>query len=200
MKHTLTLILIVLAALTASAASSAEQLMARCAKAVNDAPSLTVAFTLSAGRTTSSCTMKIARQRFTMQSPDMTVWYDGTTQWTYIASDRELSITEPTADELLECNPFAIVNYYSQLYNVRTVAGQANTVELTPKRAGTSIRRATVTINPDTSLPSAINATLANGHTFSVKVTSASRGSNLPASTFVYNKTTHPAVITNDLR
>ena len=200
MKHTLTLILIALAALSASAASSAEQLMARCAKAVNDAPSLTVAVTLSAGQSTSSCTMIIARQRFTLQSPEMTVWYDGSTQWTYIASDRELSITEPTPDELLECNPFAIVNYYSQLYNVRTVAGSANIVELTPKRAGTSIRRATVTINPDTSLPAAINATLANGHTFSVKVISATRGGNLPASTFIYNKTTHPAVITNDLR
>ena len=200
MKHTISLLFIVLAALSASAATSAEQLMAKCAKTVNDVPSLTVAFTLSAGHSTSSCTLTIARQRFTLQSPDMTVWYDGSTQWTYIASDRELSITEPTPDELLECNPFAIVNYYSQLYNVRTVAGKDNTVELTPKRAGTSIRRATVTINPDTSLPSAINATLANGHTFSVKVSSASRGANLPASTFVYNKTTHPAVITNDLR
>lgn len=200
MKRILTLILIALAAFTASAATSAEQLMARCAKAVNDAPSLSFNFTLSIGQSTSTCTMTVARQRFVMQSPDMTVWYNGSTQWTYIASDRELSITEPTADELLECNPFAIVNYYSQLYNVRSIEGKANTVELTPKRAGTSIRRATVTINPDTSLPAAINATLANGHTFSVKVTSATRGANLTASTFIYNKTTHPAVITNDLR
>ena len=122
------------------------------------------------------------------------------TQWTYITSDRELSITEPTAEELMECNPFAIVNHYAKYYNVRAIQGKANTVELSPKHSGTSIRHATITINPDNNLPDAINVTLANGHTFSVKVSSISRGGNIPQASFVYNKSSHPAATINDLR
>lgn len=199
MTRILALIILIFSGLAANAASAAD-LMARCAKALNDAPSLQVNFSLSVGQNTSACSMTIARQRFSLKSPDMMVWYDGATQWTYITSDRELSITEPTAEELMECNPFAIVNHYAKYYNVRAIQGKANTVELSPKQSGASIRRATVTINPDNNLPAAINVTLANGHTFSVKVTSISRGGNIPQSSFVYNKSSHPAATINDLR
>ena len=199
MTRILALIILIFSGLAANAASAAD-LMARCAKALNDAPSLQVNFSLSVGQNTSACSMTIARQRFTLKSPDMMVWYDGATQWTYITSDRELSITEPTAEELMECNPFAIVNHYANYYNVRAIQGKANTVELSPKHSGASIRRATITINPDNNLPAAINVTLANGHTFSVKVSSISRGGNIPQASFVYNKSSHPAATINDLR
>lgn len=198
------MIIMLLATLALPAAShaveTASQIIAKCAARVTDAPSLKFKFTLQYGDRTSPCDITIAKQRYRMSSPEMEVWYDGSTQWTYASAQKELSITEPTADELLECNPFAILNHYSKAYNCRRLSDKELKIEMTAKSAVTTVRRAVIDIDPATYLPEKMIVTLSNGHTFTATVGSAVAGKALASSYFTYDKAKYPAVETVDLR
>lgn len=188
------------AAISANAVETAAQLIARCAAAVNDAPSIEARVTVSSGGNSTDISMTIARQKFAMDTPAMRLWYDGTTQWTYTTDSHELSITEPTVDELLECNPFAILNYYSRAYTVRRLEEDGLQLELAAKSRSASIRKAVVTVDPATNFPSKIVITLSNGRTMVATVKSITRGKTLRPSVFVWDKTKYPAATTTDLR
>lgn len=202
------LIAILILPLAASAASprkaaSAASVMAACAAKVNSAPSVSVAFKLVSGNDTYACKMVIARQKFTLEMPQLKVWYDGSVQWAYDTDSQELNISEPTPDELLESNPFAILNHYSKAYNCRMLPATdgMQVVKLVPvKPASAIIRKAVITINPVTSLPVKINATLSNGRTLTAQVTNITTGKALPASAFIFDKARYKVSEIIDLR
>ena len=197
-------ILLLVAALAAPfpahAVETASQIIAKCAAKVSAAPSLKLKFTLQYGDKSSPCDITVAKQKYRLSSPEMEVWYDGNTQWTYAVAQRELSITEPTADELLECNPFAILNHYAKVYTCRRLSGNGNDIELTAKSSASTVRKAVVTVDPKTYMPQKLVVTLSNGRTFSAVVGTVTTGKNLPASYFTYDKAKYPASETVDLR
>ncbi len=196
--------MLLLAALMMPAAShaveTASQIIAKCAAKVSAAPSIKFKFTLQYGDRTSPCDITVARQCYRMSSPEMDVWYDGVTQWTYASAQKELSITEPTTDELLECNPFAILNHYAKAYNCRRLPGKNIEIEMTAKSAASTVRKAVVDIDARTYLPQKLTVTLSNGRTFTATVGSAVEGKTLAPSFFTYDKAKYPAVETVDLR
>lgn len=199
------LLLILPLSLAASAAKpeSATAVLARCAARVNSARSLSARFNLTAGPNSYPCSMTLAKQKFVLDTPQMKVWYDGATQWVYDTSAQRLSITEPTADELLETNPFAILNHYSRSYTCRLLKSSPGTraVELTPKTPATaSVRSAVVTVSDKTDLPSRIVVTLTDGSTLSASLVKAEMGKAMPASAFVYDKAKYKATEIIDLR
>ncbi|MDO4320750.1 MAG: LolA-like putative outer membrane lipoprotein chaperone [Bacteroidales bacterium] len=207
MKTIIKVLIILLPALfalgpQARAAESATSLLARCAAKVNKSASIDAKFYLTIGQDRYDCHMTIAKQKFTMSTPQMHVWYDGKTQWTYAIESAELSITEPTADELLESNPFAILNHYAKAYTCRLLAAEdgMKRVELAAKSKSASVRKAVVTINPKTDLPVKVVMTLSNGRVIAATVTGITTGSAKPASTFIYNKSKFPAKEIIDLR
>lgn len=198
------MIMLLLAALAlpaaGGAAETASQIIAKCAAKVSASPSIKFKFTLQYGERTSPCDITVARQRYRMSSPEMEVWYDGTTQWTYAKAQKELSITEPTADELLESNPFAILSHYDKVYKCRRLSGKGLSIEMTARSAASTVRKAVVNIDSATYLPQKLIVTLSNGRTFTASVGTATVGKELPASYFIYDKKQYPAVETVDLR
>ena len=201
--HTRRILFVIVAAmlvLDCFAADNAGQLLQKCADKINSSPSLTLKFALSYGDKKSNCELIIARDKFRLSSADVEVWFDGTTQWSYSASESEVSITDPTPEEQLECNPFSIINNYKSVYSFRSLAGGKNEIELTAKSKMSSIRRAVLTIDPKTNLPSKMIVTMSNGRTFTATVTSAAVGKSLPSAVFTYDKAKYPARTTIDLR
>jgi len=198
------LILSVVAALLvpveSHAVETASQIIAKCAAKVSASPSFKLKFTLRYGDRSSVCDLTLAKQKYRLSSPEMEVWYDGTTQWTYTVAQKELSITEPTADELLECNPFAILNHYDKAYACRRLSGKGIDIELVAKSAASSVRKAVVSISHSTYLPEKLTVTLSNGRTFSATVSTAVAGKALDSSYFTYDKKKFPALETVDLR
>jgi outer membrane lipoprotein-sorting protein len=196
------ILILLLAAITpcALAAETASDIIGKCAKRVNGAACIDVAFTINASGNKQNCSMKIAKQKYRMSVPGMEVWYNGSTQWTYTTDKKQLTITDPTADELMETNPFAILNSYAGNYTCKRLADKGTVIELTAKSKASNIRRAVVTINTANYMPSKLVVTMANGHTFTATVTSLKIGSAANASDFVYNKAKYPASETNDLR
>jgi len=198
--YLIALFVAILVPAVAHAADSADQILAKCAAKVNGAPSISVKFTLEYGNKRMPCDLLISKEKYHMSSNDMKIWYDGATQWTYLIAGKQLSITEPTAEELLESNPFAILNHYSKAYSCKKLAGNGINIQLTAKSKASSIRKAVVSINPKTYLPTKVVVTLSNGQTMSASAVSTEIGKLLPSKTFVYNEKALPAKETVDLR
>lgn len=57
------------------------------------------------------------KEKFVLTTPDMIVWFDGKTQWTYLIKNKEVNITEPSGDELLKINPILLLSAYGKSYN-----------------------------------------------------------------------------------
>lgn len=204
MFRRLAYVMIVLTALLSAtnlfAVETAEQILEKCASKINKAPSIDLKFTVASGAEKLNCELIISREKYRLSSSELEVWFDGKTQWAYSPQNKEVSITEPTVEELLESNPFAIINNYKSEYSFRRLAGDKNEIELVAKNKMSSIRKAVITIDGKTYLPSKLILTLSNGRSLSATVTSASEGKALPSSTFIYNKDKYPATTLIDLR
>lgn len=198
------LILLLAAVLGATAAQpeSAASLMAKCAAKVNSAPSWHIRFTFNTGGQTLHCAMTLARQRFAIDAGVARIWYDGSTQWSYVNESKQLTVTEPTAAELLDANPFVILTGYDKVYNVRLLdkIGGLQQVELVAKSASNPVSKAVISIDLADNLPKKVTVSMQSGQTATMTITEIKRGSNPKATTFRYDEKVYPASEIIDLR
>lgn len=193
------------AAVGVNAAESAASLLQRCASKLTSAPSVSASFSIrSSDGENVGGSIVMAREKFRISSPVMHIWYDGRTQWSALTSAREVNVSEPTAEELLASNPFAIITSYASLYNVRLLPAQKGSrlrrVEFTPRQAGADIRRAVLAIDPSTDWPVKATVVMASGASVDTTISNCRTGKKLAASTFVYKKGDLPGYELVDLR
>jgi outer membrane lipoprotein-sorting protein len=84
-----------------------------------------------------SGTFTLKANKFFLEVDDMKVWFDGKTQWAYVPQSNEVSITEPTENELAETNPLAILQSYKSKCNMqfdKTKSTQQWTIVMIPKQ------------------------------------------------------------------
>ena len=55
-------------------------------------------------------------KKFKLNAQGVTTWFDGKTEWTYVAANEEVNITEPTDEELQTINPYNFLNFYKTGY------------------------------------------------------------------------------------
>lgn len=166
------------------------------------APSVEALFTIDGadGPVQGSATM--AGAKIAMTTPQMCVWYDGTTQWTYVTSSRELNISEPDAAELLATNPFAILTADATRYSSKRLADLAGNarIELVPADTSAGIASIVIAIDKRSKWPADIALTFTDGRKINLKVDKISAGQAEPISAFRYNKAAYPASEIIDLR
>lgn len=186
----------------ASCAESAADLIKRSADKMRSAQSVTATYTTSAGSHKGSGTIIISGDRFHISSPgEITVWYDGRTQWAYSPATGEVNIIEPTPEELAQINPFAIIGAFSRGYKasmLKAPAGQKK-ILLTATSRKFDISKVTVTLGTDM-LPKHLSITTADGHTLNVAVTSIKLGGKISEATFRFDKKKFPKARITDLR
>lgn len=82
-------------------------------------------------------------EKFYLHSGNIQSWYDGSTQWSYVADTEEVNISNPTPEELQGINPYFILINYQENFNYRyngykTANGkQVHEIVLLPKGNGT---------------------------------------------------------------
>lgn len=89
-----------------AAVNAAETLLSKVKAKFSASPSIEATFTINGGDGPVQGSATMAADRYFMTTPVLTVWYDGRTQWTFLKSSGEVSITEPTVEELMASNPF----------------------------------------------------------------------------------------------
>lgn len=202
-KNIFLFLLSLLVSLPAFCADNASSVLDRAARKISSSKSIKAAYTLSSqGAASTSGTLTLAGDKFVMTAPQMTIWYDGTTQWVYLKDDNEVNVTEPTAEELLQVNPFVIINSFKQAYTAKMISDTKTLkkIALTARSTKSDIRSATITLNASTLMPVEISVKMASGHTATIKITSLTTGKQLPLSTFRFNAKAYPGAEVIDLR
>ncbi len=196
------LLLGLFASLTASAADTAAKLLADAASKIENAPSVNATFTISANGRTDTGTLVMMGQKFVWETSGMSVWFDGSTQWTWSADTREVTVTTPTPQELAQINPLAILSSLRSDY-IATLLPSAPAVKklhLAAKRPDAEICQADVTLQAASLAPEQFVVSYSGGTTVTVKISAYSIGKKLPLTVFRYDPKSHPDAEIVDLR
>lgn len=196
------LALVLISCTSIFAQNSGEAIVKRCVANFNNAPSLTADFTIALESGSEHGKFTLCKNLFKIETPTMAIWFDGKTQWTFLKANNEVNITEPTGEELMESNPFALLSSFSTQYNCRLLhsTSASDIIELTSKIKNTPIKSARVTISKSTGWPTTLTVTLDNGTVTSVAVQGITMGNPMQATSFRFDKKMFPTAEIIDLR
>ncbi len=202
-RYILGLVMVFGVALSLSAAETADGMLRRAAKAINEADGLTASFSLDYGQQKVSGTLKASGKKFVLQTASNSTWYDGKSMWTHNSKNNETTLMTPTAQEVGEANPLSIVNSYSTSFTAAFAKSQAKgskTLVLTPKSKHLGYKSVHVTIPDGSSFPSKLVIIPSSGQKVTVTISQVKTGVKLAESTFVYPKSKYPKAEIVDLR
>ena len=134
MKKLLLSIILFIIAIPVISAMTASEILDKAASKINSAKSITAEYTISAASNKEKGTLILASGKFTLTSGSLRSWFDGLTLWTYSPAMGEVNITNPTAEELADINPFAVINAHKQNYRSALLSSEKNIykIDLTP--------------------------------------------------------------------
>lgn len=205
MKILTTILVTFLAAFNVFAAEpalSAQQVLDNVVNSISTDKSLTFNTVIQNGAQAENARLVISKRNFKYDAGALNVFYDGTTQWTVDNEAGEVTLTNPTPEEISETNPLAFVQSYKAYYNV-SIAGNSGgtyTVKLEAREKTSYIRSANVVVSSKTWLPTHITATLSTGQTLTLRILSVEKGDKIPASGFRFDTKAHPDYEIIDLR
>jgi len=197
----LTIVLVFTGLYAAGATTSATSVLDKTAGKINKARSLTADYTISAGTSSEKGRLTLASGKFTLTSASLRIWYDGITMWTYSPSMNEVNVTTPTAEELMEINPFAIINSYKKQYTaVKQPAPKGSfKIMLTPKKNGPFLK-AVITIDSTTYYPKTISLTMTDRSVIDIAIESVTAGNSIDLKAFTFKPADAPGAEIIDLR
>ena len=152
---------------------------------------------------TNSGMFTLKGNKFVLEMDETKAWFDGKTQWAYVAESNEVSITEPTVDEIASINPLAILAGYKAKSNVRfskTKSAQNHIIELMPKNKNNDFSKITVQINKANNQLVSIIMVDKKANITTLLLQNYQKVTKLNDDFFVFNKNAYKNVTINDLR
>ena len=142
-------------------------------------------------------------EKFYLSNGTIESWYDGETQWSYVADTEEVNISHPTPEELQSINPYHILMRYKTDFHYIYKGSQTRNgvkgheIMLTPKGSPKEVIRLFIS---NTFQPLAIKMEQ-NGQTVSeINVTCYQTNQKFGEQTFRFNKLLYPNAEIIDLR
>ena len=129
--------------------------------------------------------------------------YDGLTQWVYMSDNNEVTITEPSRDELIENNPMMLLDHYIDLHRINMDIEQPkdtysiNFFPQNPKEC--DFFKINILINDVTFLPKQITISLRNGDRITMQWNKFDVA-ECDKAFFRFDDSQYPGVVVNDMR
>ena len=143
-------------------------------------------------------------EKFYLNNGNIQSWYDGKTQWSYVADMEEVNISHPTPEELQGINPYHILMRYKNDFNYTYKGKQTRNgvqgyeIVLTPKHSGN--RELIRVFISQAHQPLAMKIEQ-NGETISeINITNYQRNQKLADETFRFNTSLYPNAEIIDMR
>lgn len=177
--------------------------MKESATRITSSKAVTASFKIeSAGQQTVTGNIAVQGNKFAVTTSVNSTVYDGSTQWTVSKTDKEISIFEPTNDEIAQINPFSIIKSYNKDYTLKLISSTGNTVkiQLLPKDNDSTINKIMITFDGSTRFPELMTITLDDGTVLHVTINDIKTDANIPASRFVVSLKNYPGYEVIDLR
>lgn len=173
-----------------ASAETATGILDKTANKLTAAKTFSADFSMSGGDGEVNGSMYVDGDKFAMTSNLTSIWYDGKTQWSAAHDIEELTIFEPTAEEIAQINPIAIIKNYKNDFSCRLLSSSASlySIELIPTDKTAPFSKIMLTISASNYMPSKIVTTMRDGNTITLKITNIKTGINLNPSVFVCNK------------
>lgn len=151
-------------------------------------------------------TIRLKGQKFKLEVEDMTTWFDGSNQWVYLKSNKEVNVSNPTEEELLTINPINVFQLYKHGYTCAykgtgTSAGiSVQNILLTPKDKYSQVSGIQVAFDKNSLRPVTIVITNKDKSGTTVNVTSYQGGNAFADNLFIFPANEYPSTQVIDLR
>lgn len=155
-RSILTTILIALA--TMSGAQTPRSVLDKAAQLLSNKDGVTANFTMTNSQQMRvSGTVAVKGTKVHAKTPMAVLWFDGKTQWTYLAKNEEVSVTTPTSAQLETINPYTFINMYKTGYSyTMSKASGSYTVHLTATDPKHKISEMFITVDRKSSAPTQV--------------------------------------------
>lgn len=148
-------------------------------------------------------TFTLKGSKFILDMGTAKVWFDGKTQWSYMSDDNEVSVTEPSQEELAATNPMAVIAGFKQksvTKFARTQSVQNHVIELIPSQTKADFRKVEVQVNKSNGNLVSVKLTDKKGVISTLILTNYQKAGNVTDKSFAFDKSAYKGVIVNDLR
>ena len=97
----------------------ARDILDRAADAFRREGGVKITFSVRAPEGNTNGSIRLKGDKFLLETEGVTTWFDGRTQWSYLASSDEVNVSEPTSEELQSINPYSWLSLYKQDYKLK---------------------------------------------------------------------------------
>jgi outer membrane lipoprotein-sorting protein len=134
---------------------------------------------------------------------ELSFWFNGTTQWVYFKETREVNITTPTADELVQTNPMMAISGYSSKFTLQLI-NQADvhhyTIKMTPKNKQENFERLIVKFHKKDNMLQSVKLQDETPTIHEFIVTNYRQDASIHGKMFIFDASKFEGAILNDLR
>lgn len=178
----------------------AKTVLDKCAAVVSSKNGVKASFVMqsaSFGNTNGSIAVK--GRKFYATTPVATMWFDGTTQWTYLNKNNEVNVSTPTEAQLQAINPYNFINLYKKGFSYSmTKNDKIFTVHLTSNDSKQKIKEMFISIDKKGYTPTEVRI-LQNGR-WTIFTISDFKRESLSDGLFKFNSKDFPSAEVIDLR
>lgn len=120
LKTIIAILMLCIGCITASAAdtsAAAKKILDKAAAKVSLKSGTQMSFNISGDKIgQQSGTITIKGKKFNARTNSAIVWFDGTTQWTYLKKNEEVNVSTPNASQQSQMNPYSFIQLYKSGY------------------------------------------------------------------------------------
>lgn len=184
----------------------AKEVLERTVRNFREAGGIKAAFTVRTSEGTSTGTICLKGDKFLLEADGVTTWFDGHTQWSYLASSKEVNVSEPTPEELQSINPYAFLSLDERGYKLKLgKMGNAQDHSLyklvfTATDRKQDLQCVILYVAKDSFRPVRVSMAQRGGQTVVIIINSYRTGQTYPDSFFVFEKKAYPEAEIIDLR
>lgn len=192
--------LLLICGLTAATAQTAKEVLDKCAATVSAKDGVEADFSMTSaqyGNATGHIAVK--GQMFCATTSAASLWFDGSTLWTYMAKNDEVNVTTPTKERLQTLNPYNFINLYKKGFKyTMTQSDKGYNVHLTATDKGRGVQEMFIGVDKASHHPTEVKILQKQKWTtFSISNLKATK---LPDDTFRFNSKDFPSAEVIDLR
>lgn len=212
MKHTIFILFVALCSLAANAQtdSQAKSTLDKISAFLQKSAITTDFYIIYENAQTNESEKKIGKlklkgNRFFLSMESLDLFFDGKTQWTFMKDLNEVSISEPTKEEMLQLNPMLMINEFGKTHNVQFDADSEKDKQnflfnLFPKEKTFDHFKVAIVVQKDTKQVKKISIRYKNGTSTTFVSSNFNSAAKLIDSDFVFDDKKYPNVEINDLR
>ena len=148
-------------------------------------------------------TIIISKDRYRLDLPDNTIWFDGETSWSYLPAEKEVTITRPgKKDDSFQSKPSAVFSLYKKDYKVRLLEEKESSylIDLYPEKLDSDHVRIRLSIGKPANDLKSVEYKYKNGITVILTVKEYDLKQVPGNDTFIFQAARYKGVEINDMR